>query len=231
LLAGFRFAELTENLDIHEGATNLNSAEAFFPYLASFFSAPGSRHDELDTFATRNDFFGGQIGGSAEIDWGRFYARATGKMGLGASVERLAITGATKVVPAAGDITAPNNNQNGTGGTIIPFVPVSTFGGLLTNPANIGIHTRSVITTLNQLDVELGWNVTSYLRVFAGYSFIYWGNVLRPGNQIDILINQKWQPSGVSFNNVFNGNPYPRILWQQSDFWATGCTFGAELRF
>jgi hypothetical protein len=145
-------------------------------------------------------------------------------------VEHLTITGVTSVVPAAGDIT-PAGSGTGTGSTIVPFTPTANFGGILTSPANIGHQERSVFTVLSEVNFDVGVDVTSYLRLTVGYTLLYWGNVLRPGNQIESLVNQKWIPSGVTFDNVFNGNPYPRILWRQSDFWAQGISFGAELHY
>lgn len=229
--AGFRMARLDESLDIIEGTqnatTNINTG---FDYLGGIFVAAGSQHIEDDSFRTHNQFYGAQIGATVERDWGRFSFQAELDLSIGGTTQDLEIAGATRVNPTAGDIT-PVGSTTGTGSTIIPYVPVSNFGGIFTNPANIGHHDRAVISVLPEADFKLGYDLTSYLRLTVGWTFMYWSNVIRPGQQLDLLVNQSWTPSGGGFNNTFSGNAYPRVLMQQSDFWVQGLDIGAEFRF
>ncbi len=232
VIAGFRTLCLSEAINVREGTQNITTAfEDGFFYLGSVFVNAGSRHDEEDSWKTVNNFYGGQIGLDVERQWGRFSLDLRATTALGGTVEKLSVSGATRVIPLGIDLTAPAGSGIGVNSTIIPFVPVSNFGGVMTNPAVIGNHYRSAITTVNEFNFQLGYDLSSYLRLTVGYTFLYIGNVARPGEQIDSLVNQSWLPSGVHFDNTFAGKPYPRLLFPQTDYWAQGVSLGAEFRF
>jgi hypothetical protein len=97
-LAGFRYLDFEESLDIRDFARSL-----IFP------AAVSGRVDEFDT---RTQFWGGQVGGRAAIAWGRASLALTGKVGLGVShltVERRGLT--TLNLP---EVVLP-------GGVLVPF--------------------------------------------------------------------------------------------------------------
>ena len=73
--------------------------------------------------------------------------------------------------------------------------------------------------------VELGrrW------RLFAGYDFLYWNQVVRPGSQIDRNVNLT--QSTLLGNGALTGSASPNPLFSRTDFWAQGMTFGFEFRF
>jgi hypothetical protein len=70
--------------------------------------------------------------------------------------------------------------------------------------------------------------VTEHLRVFTGYNFIYWSNVIRPSDVIDLRVNSSQIPPRTG-GTV--GTLYPQFNPTRSDFWAHGIMFGAELRY
>jgi hypothetical protein len=232
VVAGFRLLGLDEGLDIFEATSNFATNPNFgFSYLGGFFIAQGSRHEELDSFKTHNRFYGGQIGARVERQWGRLSLGSGVKLALGGTQQELKISGSTFVIPQGVDIGTPVGSPTGTGSTIIPFVPVSDFGGVYTNPANIGKHKRGQFSTVSEVNAEVGFDVCSYLRLTVGYTLMYWSNVVRPGEQTDLLVNQAWIPSGQGFDNQFSGNPFPRVPFTRSDFWAQGISFGIDFRY
>jgi hypothetical protein len=62
-----------------------------------------------------------------------------------------------------------------------------------------------------QVTFEAGFDLTRNIRLYAGYDFLYWNNVIRPGDQ------------------TFAATP--GVSLQQSFFWAHGLNFGAAIRF
>jgi hypothetical protein len=45
-----------------------------------------------------------------------------------------------------------------------------------------------------EVGVKVGYQVTPHLRAQVGYDFLYWSDVVRPGSQIDPLINTNLIP-------------------------------------
>lgn len=77
-----------------------------------------------------------------------------------------------------------------------------------------------------ELALKLGYQVTPQLRLHAGYDFLFWSQVVRPGNVIDTGINPTQIPPGVLAGA---GRPLPRL--DGSDFWAQGFDLGAVFSF
>jgi hypothetical protein len=72
--------------------------------------------------------------------------------------------------------------------------------------------------------------VSPNLKVYAGYNFLYWSNVLRPGDQIDRTVDLTFVPNpppGVPPS----GQNRPTVPFTRSDFWAQGVQFGLEFRW
>src|SRR5262249_27422423 len=124
---------------------------------------------QADRFSTQNRFYGAQLGMQVGTSMGRFSLDLKGKVALGNTHEMVDITGATLT-------------NNGRGLQL-------RQGGLLAQPTNIGRRSRDVFGVIPEVGVTLGYQVTDYFRVFAGYNFLYWNNVVRPGSQIDRSIN------------------------------------------
>ena len=60
----------------------------------------------------------------------------------------------------------------------------------------------------------------------AGYDFLFWSSVVRPGNVIDTGINPNQIPPGVLAGP---SRPAPRL--DGADFWAQGFNLGAVFTF
>jgi hypothetical protein len=95
LLAGFRYLDLQEVLTIDTSTAALGLAEVAFG--GDFFGAP-SAVTTSDRFATRNHFYGGQLGARAEWTYGRLYCNLLGKVALGGTHEVSEIAGSSSLV-------------------------------------------------------------------------------------------------------------------------------------
>ncbi|MCI0682644.1 MAG: BBP7 family outer membrane beta-barrel protein [Gemmataceae bacterium] len=155
-------------------------------------------------FSASNDFHGGQIGVIAEWARCRTFVRLVGKVALGGNSRTVTINGVTRV-----DGLAPET------------------GGFLALPSNIGRYTSTEFAVVPEVGLTLGYQLTPRLRVMMGYSFLYWTNVARPGDQIDLAVNTSQPPLG----NGLVGQARPASSFGDSDFWAHGLSFGFEFRY
>ena len=202
LLGGFRFVKLDEDLVF---STN----SPFLPPNVDIFQT-------TDRFATGNNFYGGQLGLRTEYCMGGFTVAATGKVALGDMHQVTQINGSLLT-----------NDFIGFPG------PAATYpGGYLTQPSNIGRYTQNRLAVIPEAILTVGYQVTSWARVSAGYSFLYMNNVARPADQIDRVINPS---QSVTISNINTatlvGPARPIFPGGQSDFWAQGVNFGLEFTF
>src|SRR5262249_29826934 len=127
-----------------------------------------------DQFGTRNQFYGGQVGGRLSWQSDRFSIDAAGKIALGATHQVVNIQGGSSQFALPGGF-APT--------------PGVFLGGIYAQPTNIGRRTVNDFTVLPSLELKLGYQITQGIRAFIGYDFLYWNQVVRPGNQIDRNLN------------------------------------------
>lgn len=160
-----------------------------------------------DTFHTRNHFYGGQVGARLEARRGRFFLDLLGKVALGTTHQVVAINGSTQ-------ITAPGE------------APVSGRGGLLALPSNIGSRSQNQFAVVPEVGMNVGVQLTNSVRGYVGYTFLYWSDVARPGDQVSLALNPAQLPPAAP--GV--GGP-PIFRFRESDFWAHGINFGLELRY
>jgi hypothetical protein len=160
-----------------------------------------------DQFATANDFSGLDLGLSGETHSGAFTFEWLGKVALGATYSTAQINGATTIAVAGG-------------------APASFPGGMLALPSNMGSFSQTRFAVVPEVALKLGYQVTSQLRIHAGYDFLYWSNVVRPGNVIDTGINPTQIPPGPP---VGVSRPAPRL--DATDLWAQGFDLGAVFSF
>ncbi len=168
----------------------------------------------IDHFATQNQFYGGQVGGRFGYSTGAFSLSATALVGLGATSQASNINGVTIVSGA--DALQPG-----------------TFPGFVySQPTNMGHHTHSDFSVVPQVQLKGGYDMLPGVRVTIGYDFLYWTNVLRPGNQIDPVINvSQTAPDSFGGGLQLIGPARPEALAKTSNFWAQGVSFGVEFRW
>jgi hypothetical protein len=160
-----------------------------------------------DRFGTANDFSGLDLGLTGEMRSGAFVFEWLGKVAVGANFSSAQIDGATTVTVGGGPA-------------------VVSPGGLLALPSNIGDFSQTRLAVVPEVALKLGYQVTPGLRIHAGYDFLYWSNVVRPGNVIDTGINPSQLPPGPL---VGASRPAPHL--DGSGFWAQGLNLGAVFSF
>jgi hypothetical protein len=202
LLGGFRW------LRLHETYTLTTSS----PFIPPF---PQDIWNTTDEFDTINNFYGAQAGVRARFDRKGFFTSATVKFAMGAMVQSANISGSL----------VTNDFTN--------FGPTQTFsGGYFALPSNIGSYSRTVFAVIPEIGLNLGYQITSWMSVFVGYTFLYTNNVIRPGNQINRTVNTS-QDTAYTENPAakLQGPAQPTFKFNSSDFWAQGINVGLAFRF
>jgi hypothetical protein len=208
-LAGFRYVDLTESLSLQLHSTAIDGGTV--PFEGGMFGPP-STITSIDSFHTRNQFYGGQLGLRTEFNFCRIFVCGTGKIALGANHEEVNIFGTS---------TLSNSSL------------ITVSGGQFAGPSNIGRRKHDDFAVIPEVDLKVGYQITNWMRAFVGYDFLYISRVVRPGSQVDEVVDDRTNPVNPGF--VPGTNPasvsFPRPLFQQTDFWAQGFTFGLEFRF
>jgi hypothetical protein len=206
LLIGYRHANLQEELSIATSQTNLTpvamGGAGYF-----FLGAPAGDGTltTFDSFQTRNRFNGAQIGIHEIRPFGKFSAEMNLKVALGSTQNEVNVNGNSGFAPAGGS-------------------PMSAPGGVYSQFSNMGRFTQNHFSVIPEAEVKVNYCVTNRVSVFAGYNFLYWSQVVRPGNQIDPNIDIRQVPS----NPAFTGTPgvAPHVPMATSEFWAQGINVG-----
>jgi hypothetical protein len=110
---------------------------------------------------------------------------------------------------------------------IPPEAPFALPGGLLALSSNSGIHSSDSWTVVPEATVRVGYQVNDRLRVYAGYSALYWPGVYRAAGQIDPAINPDLLPPVISTA----GPARPQFPNRTSGLWGQFLSVGAELHF
>ena len=195
-LTGFRYMQLEEQLSLLNHST---------------FS-DGTSLSVTDSFKTRNNFYGGQVGLDSRIgptDRG-FGLNLLGKVALGDVNQHAEITGSNTYYSAAG-------------------VANSQAGGLYARGANSGVFNRDIFGAIFELNTTLTYNFTSWAQVYAGYSIMWLSSAQRPGQ----LLNPNINDSQARFiaNAPASNVTAPIFHWHGSDVTVQGLTFGLKLQY
>ena len=169
LLAGYRYLNLQDKVDVAESLTVLSNNNPAIPQ--------GTTFNLLDSFHSTNSFNGGQVGVAGETRSGRWILSGRTLVALGNTHSEVTISGDTRV-------TSPNG------------MSMVNAGGLLTQPTNIGTFDNDRFAVVYEGQTTVGYQVTDGIRAFVAYSFLYWSNVSRAGDQIDLVVNSSQIPPG-----------------------------------
>src|SRR5262249_27388429 len=83
-------------------------------------------------------------------------------------------------------------------------------GGILALPTNIGNRERTDFAIVPEGGINFGYKITPHLSVTAGYSFLLWNHVVRPGRNIDPNVNPTLVPTDLTFGqNAGPARPLP----------------------
>ena len=174
-----------------------------------FIGAPfqaGTRLSRLDIFDTSNEFHGGELGWLATIQRNRWSVDL---------LARLAMGNMQQVVDIAGFRTLSNGTTSS-----------ATPAGFLTQASNSGRFVHDEFALIPELGVDIGFQLTDRVKLTFGYSFVYVSQATRPGDNIDLTLNESTAgglPSAAPARPLFTGS--------DSDFWAGGGTAGIEWRW
>jgi hypothetical protein len=151
-----------------------------------------------DQFDAHNRFHGGQLGLRADVERGPFFAELDAKVGFGRTVEVVRVSGLTAF----------------DGG---PAVPLGVYGRL----SNSGRTSRASFAVLPEAGLRVGWRLGQKSRVFLGYTVMYLSDAVRPGDQLDRVLDLS--------AGGFGDRPAP--LFVRNDFWVQGLSLGLEWRY
>jgi Putative beta barrel porin-7 (BBP7) len=198
-IVGYRYLQLRDCLDINESLTSTDRSPLAPPV--------GTTFDISDRFHTENYFNGGELGLQYQFIRGRVSFDVLTGVALGCTERVTTINGNTR-------ITLPGQ------------APMNFPGGVLALETNSGRYTDHVFSVIPEVRLSMGYQVTERLRVFVGYNFLYWNNVVRAGDQVDLHINPNFLPP------VVGGDPRnPAFLNRSSGYWAQGISFGVSYNY
>jgi hypothetical protein len=162
-----------------------------------------------DSFEVENKFFGGQLGLIGEINRGPWSLDWFAKVGLGNTEQTVNTSGAQTLfvngAPAA-----------------------AAASGLLAQATNSGSFSRDVFSVVPEFGVNVGWQATPHLKLYCGYNFLYWSNVLRVGDQIDTTLNVPSRNGPLLLQRQPANPARPAVLFRDTDLWAQGVNVGLQ---
>jgi hypothetical protein len=197
-VVGWRFLELDETLSIREDLVSTQTGGTI---------PPGTEIFVYDWFRTENEFHGGDVG--FEWDWGRgrLGATAIARIALGSVRRRASIVGVTAVTePGSSALYSP--------------------GGLLALPSNMGNHEDSTFTAVPEFGGNVYFLLRPGVRVNFGYTLIFFPDVWRPGDAIDLYVDPRQLPPPT-----ITGATSPSFGPRSDSFWAQGLNLGFEVRY
>jgi hypothetical protein len=198
LLVGIRYYRLNDYTSITENL-EMTSGTSTVP--------AGTKFGIQDNFRARNDFLGSEIGLRTQLYRGRWSLEVLTKIAMGNNHQSIGIVGQTKR-------TLPTGESD------------TFYTGILAGPYNSGYYSRDTLTLIPQLSLQLGYQVSCHCRAYIGYNVLYWGNVARAADQIDLNVDPRNFPPATP-----GGLPFPQFTGRTSDFWAQGMSLGTEFRF
>lgn len=200
LLLGYTYLNLEDEINIREDLVSL-PGQGNVPV--------GTRFIVRDNFRTSNTFHGFNIGFAAERRYSHWYFGARAGVALGNVHQQIDIDGSTTITPPGG--------------------PSQTFpGGLLTQPSNIGRFERDRFAAVPWIGLKLGLQVTPRVRTYVGYDFMYFSNVVRAGDQIDLRVNPTQLPPRT---NGVTGEAFPILTPRETGAAVNAIRFGIEARY
>jgi hypothetical protein len=161
-----------------------------------------------DQFNTHNQFWGGNLGTVIEWRRGCWTVDLRAKVALGGTRENVNISGSEV------DTTLNTGAQQ------------RFNSGFLAQPTNIGKFNRDLFGVVPEVGLNIGYQLTDHIRLFAGYGFLFWSNVARPGRAVDPVVNVSQLSGGTLV-----GPAHPAFAFHGSNFWAQGVNFGLELKY
>jgi hypothetical protein len=205
-IAGFTYLNLDERLNVNQDTSLL--AQGLVGLDGATVNPPATVLLR-DTIQTRNQFYGGHLGFRVETDYCHpLYAQFMGRVSVGTTDEEVMINGSSTYLRTGA-------------------APTTRSGGLLALSSNIGSNSQMHMAVVPEFAVNLGFEFGAF-RIFAGYQFLYWSNVVRPTTEVDRTINPSFLPTSIAFGGTPNPNR-PTAPFRQDDVIIQGISLGLEI--
>ncbi len=202
LIGGYRQYSLDDNVNADQDVTIVRDPRGQ--------AADGTKLRARDHFHCQNDFNGAELGVVTEFFRDRWSVELGAKLSLGSNARAVSIRGNTLV-------THPNGET------------ATLDYGWLAAPTNIGRYTSNDFAAIPEFNIDVAYHLNRHWRVHFGYTFLYWANVVRSAEQIDLGINTSY------FNQFGSTEPHgperPEFNGKQGTFWAQGLNLGLEARW
>jgi hypothetical protein len=199
VLAGYRFFQFNEGLRINTNTTSIDPSSTV---------PVGTTFGVFDSFNTRNQFNGGQLGINSRYSNGCWGIDLLAKLALGGMTQTVRIDGGTVVT--------------------VPQTPaVSNTGGILAQNSNIGSFQRTRFSVIPEFGVNLHRNLGQCWRANLGYTVMVITNVARPGDQISTQLDPNQFPPPATAGPF----TFPAFAFHDSDIWLQGINVGLEYNF
>lgn len=175
---------------------------------------PATTFEIQDNFRTFNQFNG--------VDFGVQWKGRRGYWSMDGLL-KMSVGNVREIVRISGSSTF---SQNG----VVLGGPISS--GLLAAPSNIGDYSKDAFAIVPEVGANLGYQLTKRIQLRAGYTFIYWSRMVRPGQQIDRDVNPDNVPALNSGRPSLGTSPNrPQFNFVETDYWLQGLNLGAEYRW
>jgi len=208
LIAGFRYFQHAETLNIYAGSSLQPGGVSAFNGFGIAAPATILVHDR---FGAHTTFYGGNLGAKLSFGRNRLFLDLTGKVAIGGVNQNLSVDGTSNVLSGGGFVA-----------------PASTQGGFLTAGNQLGERTESRFAVLPEGSAQLGFQVTSWANIFAGFQVSYLSSVARPQEQISRTIPGTSLPTSPNYIRT-TGQRTTMIV--DDDFFLYGFNFGMTISF
>ena len=193
--AGYRYFMVNEGLRFEQSSAFQGTDGLYRSHTA----------DQIDA---HNRFHGGELGLRTELVRGPFSLQLDTKVSLGRTVEMVRVGGLT-----VGTVEGPGGIQT------------QTFpGGVFGQPSNSGRTARSHFAVLPEGGLKVGYRLGERARFSVGYTVFYLSDAVRPGDQIDRVVDLAQLAGGASAER-------PLPLFVRSEYWVQGLSLGLEWRY
>lgn len=163
--------------------------------------------DIADNFSTRSRFNGLEIGFDGDLHFNLVDVNVFSRLAGGVTNNRVQISGQTD--QTTGAVVTTGNS------------------GILAQASNIGAYNSDAASLVGEFGIDLQRQLTSNLRVNVGYSVLYWGNVARAGEQIDLNVHPGLFQPPTAVPGTIGAQPTYRF----SDYFAHGLNAGVTFVF
>jgi len=161
---------------------------------------PSDRFDVYDSFETDSQFDGIELGAMYGCCYKTVSFNSFGRIGLGVN----------------------QNNVRIDGRTFTDGVLETAPGGVLAQTSNIGSQDENVAAMMAQFGFNVGFRLSNHIEANVGYSGLYWSNVARAGEQIDLRLHDGLFPAPTAPAGTIGAQP----TYRTSDFFAHGLNVG-----